>query len=51
MMGDIYRAEGLTWMFRGWLPSFLRLGPQTICTFLFLESHRDIYRKLRGLDG
>jgi dicarboxylate transporter 10 len=27
MIGDIYRAEGIMWMFKGWLPSFLRLGP------------------------
>ena len=24
----IYRSEGLGWMFRGWVPSFVRLGPQ-----------------------
>lgn len=27
VMADIYRAEGLRWMFKGWVPSFLRLGP------------------------
>lgn len=27
LIGDIYRAEGAGWMFKGWLPSFLRLGP------------------------
>jgi solute carrier family 25 (mitochondrial dicarboxylate transporter), member 10 len=27
IIGDIYRAEGIMWMFKGWLPSFLRLGP------------------------
>lgn len=26
-IGDIYRAEGIGWMFKGWVPSFLRLGP------------------------
>ncbi|KAF3355408.1 hypothetical protein VdG1_04093 [Verticillium dahliae VDG1] len=46
----IYRNEGLGWMFKGWLPSFLRLGPQTICTFVFLEMHRKLYRKVAGLD-
>ncbi|KAL2891156.1 Mitochondrial dicarboxylate transporter [Ceratocystis lukuohia] len=46
---DLYRADGLRWMFKGWTPSFLRLGPQTICTFLFLEGHRSVYRKLAGL--
>lgn len=50
LLGEIYAVEGLRWMFKGWVPSFLRLGPQTICTFLFLESHRKIYRKIRGLE-
>jgi dicarboxylate transporter 10 len=27
LLADIYAAEGLTWMFKGWVPSFLRLGP------------------------
>ncbi|KAL8282063.1 hypothetical protein RB600_005492 [Gaeumannomyces tritici] len=45
---DIYSAEGVGWMFKGWVPSFLRLGPQTICTFLFLEAHRNMYRKFKG---
>lgn len=47
---DIYSAEGVGWMFKGWVPSFLRLGPQTICTFLFLEAHRKMYRKLKSKD-
>ena len=48
---DIYRQEGLAWMFRGWVPSFIRLGPHTIATFLFLEQHKKIYRKLRHKDA
>ncbi|KAJ2893582.1 uncharacterized protein MKZ38_008431 [Zalerion maritima] len=42
---DITKKEGPAWVFRGWVPSFLRLGPQTICTFMFLEAHRKMYRK------
>lgn len=34
------RAEGVGFMFRGWLPSFIRLGPHTIVTFLILEQLR-----------
>ncbi|KAF1812645.1 mitochondrial dicarboxylate carrier [Eremomyces bilateralis CBS 781.70] len=49
LLGDIYKAEGLGWMFRGWVPSFIRLGPHTIATFLFLEEHKKLYRKLKGL--
>lgn len=51
LLSEIYAKEGLTWMFKGWVPAFLRLGPQTICTFLFLEAHRDAYRKFKGLDA
>ena len=46
LLSKIYRAEGVTWMFRGWVPSFIRLGPHTVATFLFLEQHKKIYRKL-----
>lgn len=34
------RQEGLGFMFRGWFPSFIRLGPHTIVTFLVLEQLR-----------
>ncbi|KAJ4261484.1 Mitochondrial dicarboxylate transporter [Fusarium torreyae] len=50
LMREIHQTEGLMWMFKGWVPSFLRLGPQTICTFVFLEMHRKAYRKVQGLD-
>ena len=46
----ITATDGLMWMFKGWVPSFARLGPHTIATFIFLEQHKKIYRKLRGLD-
>ncbi|KAK4252009.1 mitochondrial carrier domain-containing protein [Corynascus novoguineensis] len=49
VLREVYAKEGMRWMFKGWVPSFLRLGPQTICTFLFLESHRKIYRKIHGI--
>jgi dicarboxylate transporter 10 len=51
LIRDIHRKNGLMWMFKGWVPSFLRLGPQTICTFVFLEMHRKAYRKLQGLEN
>jgi dicarboxylate transporter 10 len=50
LLTDIYHAEGVRWMFRGWVPSFIRLGPHTIATFLFLEQHKKIYRKVKGYD-
>jgi dicarboxylate transporter 10 len=27
LISDIYAKEGVTWMFKGWVPAFLRLGP------------------------
>jgi dicarboxylate transporter 10 len=50
LLADVYRVEGVGWMFRGWVPSFIRLGPHTIATFLFLEQHKKMYRSLKGLD-
>ena len=50
ILKNVYAKEGLTWMFRGWVPSFMRLGPQTVATMIFFEQHKKIYRKLKGLD-
>jgi dicarboxylate transporter 10 len=40
MLVGIVRDEGAMALFRGWLPAFTRLGPQTILTFIFLEQLR-----------
>lgn len=50
LIRDNFRTLGPTWMFRGWVPSFSRLGPQTVATFVILEQHRKIYRAIKGLD-
>lgn len=50
VLRGIYRTEGLGWVFRGWVPSFIRLGPHTIATFLFLEQHKKVYRRIKGMD-
>lgn len=50
ILADVYKHEGVGWMFRGWVPSFIRLGPHTIATFLFLEQHKKMYLKFKGLD-
>lgn len=47
LVTDITRAEGLRWMFKGWVPSFIRVGPHTVLTFLFLEQHKKVYRRLQ----
>ncbi|EPB88914.1 hypothetical protein HMPREF1544_04304 [Mucor circinelloides 1006PhL] len=36
----MYRSEGLFSFFKGWTPSFMRTGPQTIFTFIFLEQFK-----------
>ena len=51
LLTNIYRTEGAGWMFRGWVPSFIRLGPHTVATFLFLEQHKKIYRGLKDITG
>lgn len=48
LVTQITKSEGLLWMFKGWVPSFVRLGPHTIATFMFLEQHKKIYRQLKG---
>lgn len=42
-----WRTEGGRWVFRGWVPSFIRLGPHTVFTFLFLEQHKKIWREVK----
>lgn len=49
LVTEVSRREGLTWMLRGWVPSFIRLGPQTVATFLFLEQHKMVFRALHGI--
>jgi dicarboxylate transporter 10 len=44
---DLTRSEGYRWVFRGWTPSFVRLGPQTIATLVALEQHKRIYRIIK----
>jgi solute carrier family 25 (mitochondrial dicarboxylate transporter), member 10 len=46
----ITSQEGLMWMFKGWVPSFVRLGPHTIVTFMFLEQHKTIWRRMHGYE-
>lgn len=50
LMRKAQQKEGLFWMYRGWTPSFMRLGPQTIFTMIFFEQHKKWYRKVKDLD-
>lgn len=40
IMTQMYKAEGVTSFFKGWTPAFIRLGPQTILTFVVLEQFK-----------
>lgn len=51
ILREVFRKEGFSWMFRGWTPSFIRLGPQTVATFVFLEQHKKIYRALASKES
>lgn len=35
-----YRADGLLGFFKGWMPSYWRLGPHTVCSFILIEKIR-----------
>lgn len=47
LLAKWWRSEGGRWVFRGWVPSFVRLGPHTVATFLFLEQHKKVWRGLK----
>ncbi|KAL4868852.1 mitochondrial carrier domain-containing protein [Aspergillus spectabilis] len=48
VVAELMRREGLNWVVRGWVPSFIRLGPQTVVTLVMLEEHKRLYRKMYG---
>ncbi|KAJ1666127.1 hypothetical protein IW140_001846 [Coemansia sp. RSA 1813] len=42
-MAVIAKEEGPLALYKGWTPAFVRMAPQTILTFIFLEQFRSIY--------
>lgn len=40
IMKSMLKSEGLSSFFKGWTPAFIRLGPQTIITFVVLEQFK-----------
>ncbi|KAI5897389.1 mitochondrial carrier [Schizophyllum commune H4-8] len=40
------REEGARFLFKGWLPAFIRLGPNTVLLFVFFEQLKNGWRKL-----
>lgn len=43
IMRQMYKTEGIASFFKGWTPAFIRLGPQTIITFVVLEQFKSWY--------
>ncbi|OCB92021.1 mitochondrial carrier [Sanghuangporus baumii] len=43
-----FKNEGPLWMFRGWVPAWMRLQPTTILIFLTLEQLRNLTDFIRG---
>jgi len=37
VLGQSFRDEGPRFLFKGWTPAFIRLGPNTVLLFVFLE--------------
>lgn len=44
---ELIRQEGLRGLFKGWVPNYCRLGPQTTITFIAVEK----LRRLAGLES
>lgn len=44
---ELTAVEGMRWVFRGWTPGFVRLGPQTMATLILLEQHKRLYRDFK----
>ncbi|KAI9274747.1 mitochondrial carrier domain-containing protein [Phascolomyces articulosus] len=40
IMAHMFKNEGIASFFKGWTPAFIRLGPQTIITFVVLEQFK-----------
>lgn len=42
ILTESLRKEGPGFLFKGWVPSWIRLTPNTICIFVFLEQLRHV---------
>ncbi|KAI8644650.1 mitochondrial carrier domain-containing protein [Parasitella parasitica] len=52
IMKQMFKTEGIKSFFKGWTPAFIRLGPQTIITFVVLEQFKtwhDMFQQDRQL--
>lgn len=49
MMRTSLRNEGPMFLFKGWTPAFVRLGPNTVLLFVFLEQLKQLWTKSNTL--
>ena len=45
MMISIAKAEGVRALWKGFLPTYCRIGPHTVLTFMFNEQFAKLYRE------
>ncbi|GAA5980315.1 hypothetical protein JCM5350_000941 [Sporobolomyces pararoseus] len=48
VIANSFKNEGMTWLFRGWTPAWIRLSPNTIIIFMTLEQMKKGIDYLRG---
>lgn len=45
VLGKVIRKEGFFSLWKGFTPYYMRLGPHTVITFIFLEQMNLMYKK------
>lgn len=45
VLGKVIRNEGFFSLWKGFTPYYMRLGPHTVLTFIFLEQMNLMYKK------
>lgn len=52
VLGKVVKNEGVFALWKGFMPYYMRLGPHTVITFIFLEQMNKAYKsKVLGLEG
>jgi len=44
ILGQSFREEGIQFLFKGWTPAFIRMGPNTVLLFVFYEQLKKSWR-------
>ncbi|KAK7903294.1 hypothetical protein LTR67_001312 [Exophiala xenobiotica] len=51
IISESLRTEGPRFLFKGWTPAWLRLAPNTVLTFIFLEQLQKLVDLSRGMSS